>query len=123
MRRLQFAPDSAQHQPLFAPVELNRFSQLELQRYEGARGHLRRSPLRPGADEIRQHRVAAAITLRLELGVQRLGATSIALSTPSVGFSSAQKMSRRVKHPGQFSTRTYRLWRSLVAARPECLRT
>ena len=40
----------------------------------------------PRADEIGQHRVAPAITLRLEFGEQRLGRTSIALGTPSVGL-------------------------------------
>ena len=86
MSQLQFAPDPAHHQPLLAPVELERLPQLELQRHEGARGHLPRGSLTPGTNEIGQHRVATAITLCLELGVQRFGGAPIALGTPSLGF-------------------------------------
>ena len=73
VRHLQPPVDAADHQPLFAPIELERLAEFEGERYEGlAHDHaaLLGSPV---ADDVRQPRVAAVVAGLIDLLEQCLG--------------------------------------------------
>ena len=84
VRHLQPPVDATDHEPLFAPVELERFAEFEGERHEGlAHGDpaLLRSPV---ADEVRQPRIAAAVAGLTDLLEQRLGGASLLLRSARV---------------------------------------
>ncbi len=71
MRDLHVVEHAAHHHRLIAPVKLERLAQLKAQGHEG----LGRTAVRaraPRPDEVRDRAVATPVTLRLDLGEQRL---------------------------------------------------
>ncbi len=85
VRDLHPVVDAAHHQPLLAPVELERLAQLEGQRYEGVDCSPLALALAPGPNEVGHPRVAAVAAGPLDLGIQRLGRAPLALRAPGVG--------------------------------------
>ena len=71
VRDLQPVVNAAHHQAFFAPVKLECLAQLERQGHEGSRRCRLALALAPLADEVRHTAVAAFVTCRLELAVQR----------------------------------------------------
>jgi len=106
VRHQKLPPDPADHQPLFAPVELERFAQLEPQRHKSARRRVRARLHTPVADEIGQDRVTAGIALRFQFRVKRLRRTPVALRAPRIGFQRLQQRTVEGVHlPGACTRR------------------
>ena len=82
VRDLHAVVDAADHQAFFAAVELERLAEFEDQRHEGLGGDGLAFALAPRADEVGDSAVAAGITVRLDLRMQRscLGRCASALS-------------------------------------------
>ena len=79
MRHLQTPVNAAHHQPLFAPVELERLAQLERQRHIGLATGQRALLHAPVANEVGQPRIAALVTGLAQLLVQRFGCAPLFL--------------------------------------------
>ncbi len=77
--------DAAHQQAFFAPVELERLAQLEAHGNEGL-GGVGAGLLTPGADEVGDPAVAAAVALGLDLGEQGPAAAPGMFGTVGVGF-------------------------------------
>src|SRR3989338_867169 len=84
VRYLQASVDAANDQALFAPVELERLAQLELQRHKGT-WSLACTPS-PVADESSELAVATLIAFRFDLRKHILGSAPVLLGTVGVGL-------------------------------------
>jgi len=71
VRDLHAVVDAANHQTLFAPVELERLAKFEGQRHEGIGGHRLTFTLAPRTHKVGDAAVAARVALGLDLRVQR----------------------------------------------------
>ena len=91
---LQAPVDAADHQPLFAPVKLERLAHLEAERNEGTR-HLAIA-FAPPANEGGDLAVATGIAVRPDLRVQGLGGAPILFGAVGVRFE--RLFQRRFKH-------------------------
>ena len=84
MRDLHAPVDATHHQTLFAPVELEGFTQSEFQRYKGVNGTAFLAT--PVAYKRGELAIAAGIAISLDLGKQRFGGPAIVLRTQRVGL-------------------------------------
>jgi hypothetical protein len=84
MRDLHAPVNAADHQALFAPVKLERLTQIELQRHEGF--DIFASAGTPGSDEVGDAGVATAITAGLDLRKQRLARAPVLFVAAGIGF-------------------------------------
>ena len=97
VRHLHASIDAANHQTLFAPVELKRFAQCKLQRHEGVRCAAL-APA-PAADESGELAVTAAVTVRLNLRKQSLCRAPLLLGAVCIGV---QRLFHRLIKRAQF---------------------
>ena len=84
MRDLHAVIDAAHHQAFFAPVKLERLTQLEPQRYKGLDLLARANA--PGTDEVRDTGVATDITAGLDLRKQGACRASILFGSQRIGL-------------------------------------
>ena len=80
VRHLKSIVDTADHQPLFAPIELERLTQLKAQGHESVHHRMPLS-VAPRTDEISDARVAAAVPSGPHLAEQRQRRTPLALGS------------------------------------------
>ena len=92
----QASVDAADHQALFAPIELERFTLLEGQRHNGDPRPRLSLSLAPRANEIGDARIAAAIAGGSTLCEQRQRRTALAFR--SVGVDLQRPLQRLMKH-------------------------
>ena len=112
---LRLVIDPADNDPFLAPVELERFAQLEGQRHEcrGSTG----AALVPGPDEVRHTGIAADIALALDLPVQRQPRAPFLLRTQGIG--PQRLLQRRVERRQLPRSRRPAVPRLLLRRRPQ----
>ena len=99
VRRQDLPPDPADHQPLFAPVELECFAQLESQRNVGF--DLGLPTLRPPApDELGDPAVVAAKARRLQLAEQLQRRAPVPRRASRIGFQRLGQLRRERRQLG-----------------------